>query len=63
MAVMLETSRGDMVIDLFTEDCPKTTKNFLKLCKYWTCEVITAQPFMCHTVLTLSAPFLQGQIL
>ncbi|KAL0019443.1 hypothetical protein WJX79_010976 [Trebouxia sp. C0005] len=33
MAVMLETSRGDMVIDLFTEDCPLTTKNFLKLCK------------------------------
>ncbi len=36
MAVMLETSRGDMVIDLFTEDCPLTTKNFLKLCKYVT---------------------------
>ena len=34
MAVMLETSRGDLVIDLFTEDCPQTTKNFLKLCKY-----------------------------
>ncbi|KAL3160226.1 cytochrome P450 monooxygenase 59 [Trebouxia sp. C0010 RCD-2024] len=33
MAVMLETSRGDLVIDLFTEDCPQTTKNFLKLCK------------------------------
>ena len=31
---MLETSRGDLVIDLFTEDCPQTTKNFLKLCKY-----------------------------
>ena len=37
MAVMLETSRGDMVIDLFTEDCPKATQNFLKLCaiKYY----------------------------
>ena len=34
MAVMLETSRGDLVVDLFTEDCPQTTKNFLKLCKY-----------------------------
>ncbi|KAL0036519.1 hypothetical protein WJX77_011112 [Trebouxia sp. C0004] len=33
MAVMLETSKGDMVIDLFTDDCPLTTKNFLKLCK------------------------------
>lgn len=33
MAVMLETSRGDLVVDLFTEECPNTTKNFLKLCK------------------------------
>jgi peptidyl-prolyl cis-trans isomerase-like 4 len=34
MAVMLETSKGDMVLDLFVEDCPLTAKNFLKLCKY-----------------------------
>ena len=40
MAVMLETSRGDMVIDLFTEDCPLTTKNFLKLCKY-VCDTVS----------------------
>lgn len=33
MAVMLETSFGNLVIELFTEDCPITTKNFLKLCK------------------------------
>jgi peptidyl-prolyl cis-trans isomerase-like 4 len=33
MAVLLETSKGDMVIDLFTDDCPQTTRNFLKLCK------------------------------
>ncbi len=33
MAVMIETSKGDMVIDLFVEDCPLTCKNFLKLCK------------------------------
>ena len=34
MAVLLETSRGDLVIDLFTEHCPKACLNFLKLCKY-----------------------------
>jgi peptidyl-prolyl cis-trans isomerase-like 4 len=33
MAVLLETSKGDIVIDLFVEDCPMTCKNFLKLCK------------------------------
>eukprot|EP00271_Cylindrocystis_brebissonii_P005023 TRINITY_DN16979_c0_g1_i1.p1 TRINITY_DN16979_c0_g1~~TRINITY_DN16979_c0_g1_i1.p1 ORF type:complete len:762 (-),score=161.32 TRINITY_DN16979_c0_g1_i1:424-2709(-) len=33
MAVMLETSLGEMVVDLFTGKCPITTKNFLKLCK------------------------------
>jgi peptidyl-prolyl cis-trans isomerase-like 4 len=33
MSVILETSLGDITIDLFYEDCPKTCKNFLKLCK------------------------------
>ncbi|KAI5065250.1 hypothetical protein GOP47_0019945 [Adiantum capillus-veneris] len=33
MAVLLNTSLGDMVVDLYTEECPLTTKNFLKLCK------------------------------
>lgn len=33
MSVLLETSRGDIVIDLYVEDCPKTCINFLKLCK------------------------------
>lgn len=33
MAVLLETSKGDIVIDLFVEECPMTCKNFLKLCK------------------------------
>lgn len=33
MAVLLETSRGDIVIDLFVEDCPLACRNFLKLCK------------------------------
>eukprot|EP00897_Mesotaenium_endlicherianum_P005476 jgi/Mesen1/4957/ME000248S04245 len=33
MAVMLETSQGEIVVDLFTDECPLTCKNFLKLCK------------------------------
>ncbi|XP_015571371.1 peptidyl-prolyl cis-trans isomerase CYP59 [Ricinus communis] len=33
MSVMIVTSLGDIVIDLFTEKCPLTCKNFLKLCK------------------------------
>ncbi|KAI4374367.1 hypothetical protein MLD38_012371 [Melastoma candidum] len=34
MSVMLVTSLGDIVVDLYTEKCPLTCKNFLKLCKY-----------------------------
>lgn len=33
MSVLLETSVGEIVIDLFVDDCPLTCKNFLKLCK------------------------------
>lgn len=33
MSVMVETSLGTLVIDLFTDRCPLTCKNFLKLCK------------------------------
>lgn len=33
MSVLVETSAGELVIDLFCDDCPLTTKNFLKLCK------------------------------
>ena len=33
MAVLLETSQGDIVIDLHTELCPIACKNFIKLCK------------------------------
>jgi peptidyl-prolyl cis-trans isomerase-like 4 len=32
-SVLIETSLGDLVIDLFTEECPRTTLNFIKLCK------------------------------
>jgi len=33
MSLLLETSLGDIVIDLEVEACPKTSENFLKLCK------------------------------
>ncbi len=33
MSVILETSVGALVIDLETEKCPKSSANFLKLCK------------------------------
>ncbi|GJR11166.1 peptidyl-prolyl cis-trans isomerase CYP59 [Tanacetum coccineum] len=33
MSVMLVTSYGEIVIDLHTDRCPLTCKNFLKLCK------------------------------
>ncbi|KAJ1675756.1 Peptidyl-prolyl cis-trans isomerase-like 4 [Spiromyces aspiralis] len=33
MSVLLETSAGDIVIDLYTDKAPRTCLNFLKLCK------------------------------
>ncbi|GJP59232.1 hypothetical protein CLOP_g9957 [Closterium sp. NIES-67] len=33
MAVLVETSVGEMVLDLFADACPLASKNFLKLCK------------------------------
>jgi hypothetical protein len=33
MSVLIETSVGTLVVDLFTEQCPTTSLNFLKLCK------------------------------
>lgn len=30
MSVILETSKGDIIVDLFVEDCPTTCSNFLK---------------------------------
>jgi hypothetical protein len=35
MSVLLETSVGDIVIDLEVDACPKTCVNFLKLCKVY----------------------------
>ncbi|GLE00019.1 hypothetical protein PINS_up008746 [Pythium insidiosum] len=33
MSVLLETTLGEIVIDLYVDDCPIATTNFLKLCK------------------------------
>jgi len=35
MSVLLETSLGDIVIDLEADSCPKACENFLKLCKIY----------------------------
>ncbi|KZT50299.1 cyclophilin-like protein [Calocera cornea HHB12733] len=35
MSVLLETSLGDIVIDLEVDLCPRTSENFLKLCKIY----------------------------
>lgn len=33
MSVMLETTLGELVVDLYCDKCPLAAKNFLKLCK------------------------------
>ena len=46
MSVLLETSKGELVIDLFTEESPKASLNFLKLCKlkyYNDCKFFSVQ--------------------
>ncbi|PKI61841.1 hypothetical protein CRG98_017739 [Punica granatum] len=37
MSVLIVTSLGDLVVDLHTDECPLTCKNFLKLCKIKYC--------------------------
>ena len=33
MSILLETTIGDVVIDLFCNEAPNATKNFIGLCK------------------------------
>ena len=33
MSVLINTSDGDIVIDLYSDECPLASRNFLKLCK------------------------------
>ena len=33
MSVLMETSFGDIVVDLFVDKCPTASYNLLKLCK------------------------------
>ena len=53
MAALLETSAGEIVIDLFCDDCPLAATNFLKLCKikfYNGCLFYNVQPnYICQT--------------
>lgn len=41
MSVLLETSLGDLVVDLEVQQCPKTCENFLKLCKTYKYNYLT----------------------
>ena len=50
MAVLLETSKGDLVVDLFTDECPLATRNFLKLCKLAVNSQILSSPCFFHKV-------------
>lgn len=34
MSVLVQTTAGDMTIDLFVDECPVACRNFLQLCKY-----------------------------
>lgn len=47
MAVVIETTLGDLTVDLYLEERPKTCLNFLKLCKtkVYNCSLFhTVQP-------------------
>ncbi|KAF7638153.1 Peptidyl-prolyl cis-trans isomerase [Meloidogyne graminicola] len=47
MSVLIETTIGDLVIDLFIKERPNASKNFLKLCKtkyYNLCQFFTIEP-------------------
>ena len=33
MSVLIETSRGDLVVDLFCDEAPVAARNFLRLCR------------------------------
>lgn len=52
--MLLETSKGDLVVDLHTDNCPITARNFLKLCKCVTCPLARKQrkcPSVCAYIL------------
>jgi peptidyl-prolyl cis-trans isomerase-like 4 len=47
MSVLIETTLGDLVVDLFIKERPNACKNFLKLCKmkyYNLCQFFTIEP-------------------
>ena len=35
MSVIIETSKGDLIVDLYVDDCPKAATNFLKCVLHW----------------------------
>jgi len=69
MSVLLETSLGDIVIDLEVDSCPKTCENFLKLCKvyYYNLNAFFNGEHGCYCVmdikLTLPSPLVSKDFL
>jgi len=51
MSILMVTSLGDMVIDLHTEKCPLTCKNFLKLCKSVFSIILLSFSFFFHIIM------------
>lgn len=51
MSVLIETSKGDFVIDLLVEEAPRSCLNFLKLCKikYYNHSAFTVFPTYTQT--------------
>ena len=59
MSVVLETTKGDIAIDLFVDDAPLACQNFLKLCSMKCVVVVAAaRAVLCavsHAVLAVAA--------
>lgn len=51
MSVLVETSKGELVIDLFVDKAPKTCFNFIKLCQLkWYNQVLVTSVQKSHTI-------------
>ncbi|KAK3230521.1 hypothetical protein Dsin_002402 [Dipteronia sinensis] len=65
MSVMIVTSLGEMIVEMYVDKCPLTTKNFLKLCKmnyYNGCLLHTVQKdFIAQTGSDSVYKFLYGE--
>lgn len=63
MSVYIETSAGDIVVDLFTDECPQACQNFLKLCKYVPLTLQIFAPPGSWLIISISCTDMQNQVL